>query len=58
MYAAVRDIPLLISEVERLWTLARDARERYVQLHAAAVASITADHAGDPDPLLHLRNEL
>jgi hypothetical protein len=58
MYAAVRDIPSLIAEVERLWTLACDARRRYVHLRAAALASITADDAGDPDPFSHLREEL
>jgi hypothetical protein len=57
-YVAIRDIPALVAEVERLWTLLSDAQPRYAGLHAAALACIAAADAGEPDPLLYLRDEL
>jgi hypothetical protein len=58
MYTAVRDIPILVAEVERLWRFACDRQRRYLHLRAVALASITADDAGSPDPLFDLREEL
>jgi hypothetical protein len=57
-YVAIRDIPALVVEVERLWTLACDAQHRYADLRAAALACIAASEAGEPDPLFYLRDEL
>jgi hypothetical protein len=57
-YAAIRDIPALVAEVERLWNLACDTQKRYADLRAAALACIAASDAGEPDPLFYLRDEL
>jgi hypothetical protein len=57
-YAAIRDIPALAAEVERLWAQACDAHQRYADLRAAALACIAASDAGEPDPLFYLRDEL
>jgi hypothetical protein len=57
-YVAIRDIPALVAEVERLWSLACDAQQRYADLRAAALACIAASEAGEPDPLFYLRDEL
>jgi hypothetical protein len=56
--AAVRDIPVLIVEIERLWALACDAYQRYANLRAAALASVAAFDADEHDPLFYLRDEL
>jgi hypothetical protein len=58
LFAAVRDIPALITEIERLWAFACDANMRYANLRAAALASIAATDAGEPDPMFYLRDEL
>ena len=57
-YAAIRDIPALVAEIERLWTLVCDASQRDADLRAAALACIAASEAGEPDPLFYLRDEL
>jgi hypothetical protein len=57
-FAAIRDIPPLIHEIERFWTLASEAQVRYANLRAAALATIAAHDAGDPDPFFYLRDEL
>jgi hypothetical protein len=57
-YVAIRDIPSLVAEVERLWTLACDAHQRYADLKAAALACIAASEADEPDPMFYLRDEL
>ncbi len=58
LFAAVRDIPALITEIERLWALACDANMRCANLRAAALATMAAHDAGDPDPFFYLRDEL
>jgi hypothetical protein len=57
-YVAIRDVPALVAEVERLWALACDAHQRHADLRAAALACIAASEAGEPDPLFYLRDEL
>jgi hypothetical protein len=54
-YAAIRDIPSLLDEVERLWTLLTEARIRHANLRAAALATMSAHDAHEIDPLSHLR---
>jgi hypothetical protein len=54
-YAAIRDIPFLISEIERLWTLLTEARIRHANLRAAALATMSAYDAHETDPLSRLR---
>jgi hypothetical protein len=57
-YVAIRDIPFLISEIERLWELLVEAKLRYANLQAAALATMTAYDAYQTDPLSHLRAAL
>lgn len=57
-FIAIRDIPALIAEIERLWNVACIARQRYADLRAAALACIAASEADEPDPLFYLRDEL
>ena len=57
-HAALRDIPVLAAEIERLWTLACQSHQRYADLRAAALACVAAWEAGEPDPLFYLRDEL
>ena len=54
-YAAIRDIPFLLSEIERLWTLLTEVRIRHANLRAAALATMSAYDAHENDPLSHLR---
>jgi hypothetical protein len=54
-YAAIRDIPYLLNEIERLWTLLTETQIRYANLRAAALASMSAYDAREMDPLSHLR---
>jgi hypothetical protein len=54
-YAAIRDIPYLLDEIERLWTLLTEARIRHANLRAAALATMSAHDTHEIDPLFHLR---
>jgi hypothetical protein len=54
-FAAIRDIPILISEIERLLDLLIESLVRYASIRDAALATITANEFGETDPLLHLR---
>jgi hypothetical protein len=54
-YAAIRDIPSLLDEIERLWTLLTETRIRHANLRAAALATISSHDADEMDPLSHLR---
>lgn len=54
-YAAIRDIPLLLNEIERLWTHLTETRIRHANLRAAALATMSAYDAHEIDPLSHLR---
>jgi len=57
-YAAIRDIPFLLSEIERLWTLLTEAQIRYANLRAAVLATMSAYDAHETNPLSHLRTGL
>jgi hypothetical protein len=57
-WVAIRDIPVLVAEIERLWEVACEASQRYSDLRAAGLACIAASEAGEPDPLFYLRDEL
>jgi hypothetical protein len=57
-HVAIRDIPALLAEIERLWALACDRHQRYTDLRAAALATIAAADAEEPDPWFYLRDEL
>lgn len=54
-FAAIRDIPLLISEIERLSDLLAEVLVRHTNLRDAALATMTAYEAGEADPLLQIR---
>jgi hypothetical protein len=58
MNAAMRDIPALVMEIERLWAIACLAHQRYANLRAAALACVAAYETDEPDPLFYLRDEL
>jgi hypothetical protein len=57
-YAAIRDIPFLLNEIERLWALLTEALIRHANLRAAALVTMSAYDAHETDPLSHLRTEL
>jgi hypothetical protein len=54
-FAAIRDIPFLISEIERLFDLLAESFIRHANIRDAALATLTANEVGEADPLLHLR---
>lgn len=54
-FAAIRDIPILISEIERLSDLLAEVLVRHTNLRDAALVTITAYEADEADPLLHIR---
>jgi hypothetical protein len=55
---ALGDVPLLAAEITRLSTEVQNTRLDRANLHAAARATISAYHEGEPDPLSYLRDEL
>jgi hypothetical protein len=57
-FAAIRDIPVLISEIDRLWILLTEAWIRYASLRAAALATMAAHEADGTDRFSRLREEL
>jgi hypothetical protein len=58
LWVAVADVTVLLAEIERLRSLLTLSRATYADLVAAGRATILADHDGDADPLLYLRDEL
>jgi len=56
--ASAADVPRLVSELDRLCRALVRSRLRYANLAAAAHATLTATHDGDPDPAEYLRDEL
>ena len=55
---SVSDIPLLVAELSRIWSLHLRLRLRYANLRAAAYAALSADRDGQPEPLAYLADEL
>ena len=55
---ALADTPALSAEISQLRTELHDARLDRANLLAAARATISAYHDGEPDPLCYLRDEL
>ncbi|WP_238006166.1 hypothetical protein KZZ52_51510 [Dactylosporangium sp. AC04546] len=58
LWTAIADIPILLAEIERQASLLTNARTEFANLLAAANATLTAAHDGDPDPLTYLREEV
>jgi hypothetical protein len=54
-FVAIRDIPILISEIERLLDLLAEVLVRHTNLRDAALATMTAYETGEADPLLQIR---
>jgi len=52
------DVPLLVSEVERLGALVIENRLAYANLRAAALAALSAARDGEPEPFAYLVDEL
>jgi hypothetical protein len=55
---AFADTPVLAAEITELRTELAGVRLNRANLAAAALATITAHHDGEPDPLSYLRDEL
>lgn len=58
LYAALADVPQLLSEISRLSSLLVKVRRDRANLAAAGRATLRADRDGEPDPLYYLRDEL
>lgn len=58
VWTAVADIPVLLTEVNRLAQLLSRTRWDFADLLAAARATLAADHDGEPDPLVYLRDAI
>ncbi|MET8151797.1 hypothetical protein ACIBSW_16705 [Actinoplanes sp. NPDC049668] len=56
VWTALADIRVLLTEVDRLARLLSRTRWDFADLLAAAHATIAADHDGEPDPLMYLRD--
>jgi hypothetical protein len=57
-YTAIQDIPFLLNEIERLYTLLSETRIRHANLRAAALTTMCAYDAHEIDPMCYLRAEL
>lgn len=55
---SLSDIPILVAEIDRLGSELAIVRLDRANLAAAGRASLAAYRAGEPDPLLFLRDEL
>jgi hypothetical protein len=55
LLASAADVPVLLSEVDRLSALLFDARLEHANLRAAARAALSAARDGEPDPFVYLR---
>ena len=58
LLASIADVPLLLSEVDRLSALLFHARLEHANLRAAARAALSAARDGEPDPFVYLSDEL
>jgi hypothetical protein len=56
VWTAVADIPVLLTEVNRLADLLSRTRWDFAYLLAAARATLAAVHEGEADPLTYLRD--
>ncbi|MQY08061.1 hypothetical protein [Actinomadura macrotermitis] len=56
--AALSDVPALLNEIKGLRAELFKARRTRANLAAAARATLSAHHDGEPDPLYYLRDEL
>ena len=57
LVASVVDVPILVSEVEKLWARLVQTRRRYADLLAGVRATLAADRDGESDPLWYVRDE-
>jgi len=58
LWAALADVPALLAEIDRLHGQHALTRVRYVNLLAAARATLAADRDGEDDPLFYVHDEL
>ncbi|MCP9949082.1 hypothetical protein [Actinomadura madurae] len=58
LYAALADVPALVSEIGRLAAALSKLRRDRANLVAAGRATLKADRDAEPDPLYYLRDEL
>ncbi|TDE39366.1 hypothetical protein [Actinomadura sp. 6K520] len=58
LYAALADVPALVSEITRLASVLAKVRRDRANLVAAGRATLKAERDAEPDPLYYLRDEL
>ena len=58
IWTAIADIPVMLAEIQRLYSLLSRARWDFADLLAAARATLDADRDGEADPLAYLRDEV
>ncbi|WP_412516884.1 hypothetical protein K8Z49_43065 [Actinomadura madurae] len=58
LYAALADVPALVSEITRLAAVLSKVRRDRANLVAAGRATLKAERDAEPDPLYYLRDEL
>jgi hypothetical protein len=58
IWTAVADIPVMLAEIQRLYSLLSRARWDLADLLAAARATLGAARDGEDDPLSYLRDEV
>lgn len=58
LWIAVADIPVLLTEINRVRSMHALTRAQYADLLAAARATLAAHRDGEADPLFYLRDEL
>ncbi len=58
IWTAVADLPLVLTEVERLRRLLAWTRIEHANLLAAAQATLAAQADGEEDPLYYVRDEV
>jgi hypothetical protein len=56
LWTAIADIPVMLTELERLSRLLTHARRDLADLLAAGRATLSADRDGEADPLAYLRD--
>ena len=58
LWTAAADIPALLAEIDRLYSLLCLARILHANLTAAVYATIAADRDGEDDPLWYIRDKV